>query len=105
MELVDPTLGDEFNKEEAVRMIKVALLCTNSSPTLRPVMSEVVKMLKGRTHVPELVMDPSIFGDESRFGALRDQFNRMQPRKVSETSTILTQQTSEELNGSSTMSV
>ncbi|OMO86382.1 hypothetical protein CCACVL1_09609 [Corchorus capsularis] len=106
MELVDPTLGDEFNKEEAIRMIKVALLCTNSSPTLRPVMSEVVKMLKGQTHVPELVMDPSIFGDESRFGALRDQFNQMQPRKVSETSsTILTQQTSEELNGSSTMSV
>jgi hypothetical protein len=28
MELVDPNLGSEFNKEEAIRMIKVALLCT-----------------------------------------------------------------------------
>ncbi|KAK6268570.1 hypothetical protein QUC31_012730 [Theobroma cacao] len=88
MELVDPSLGGEFNKEEAVRMIKVALLCTNPSPALRPNMSEVVKMLKGRTHVPELIMDPSIFGDELRLGALRDQFNQMQPRKGGESSTF-----------------
>ncbi|GMY05978.1 probable LRR receptor-like serine/threonine-protein kinase At1g07650 [Fagus crenata] len=26
MELVDPNLGSEFNEEEAIRMIKVALL-------------------------------------------------------------------------------
>ncbi|WRX26809.1 Protein kinase domain - like 10 [Theobroma cacao] len=88
MELVDPSLGGEFNKEEAVRVIKVALLCTNPSPALRPNMSEVVKMLKGRTHVPELIMDPSIFGDELRLGALRDQFNKMQPRKGGESSTF-----------------
>ncbi|XVE88272.1 hypothetical protein DITRI_Ditri19aG0056300 [Diplodiscus trichospermus] len=81
MELVDPTLGTEFNEEEAIRMIKVALLCTNSSPALRPIMSEVVNMLEGRTHVPELIMDTSIFCDESRFGAIRDQFNQMQSRK------------------------
>ncbi|XVF40258.1 hypothetical protein PTKIN_Ptkin01aG0097700 [Pterospermum kingtungense] len=87
LELVDPSLGSDYNKEEAVRMIKVALLCTNSSPTLRPIMSEVVKMLKGRTHVPELIMDPSIFGDELRFGAMRDQFNQMHPQKSSETNT------------------
>ncbi|KAK9047672.1 hypothetical protein V6N11_053511 [Hibiscus sabdariffa] len=77
MELVDPRLGTEFNEGEAIRMTRVALLCTNSSPTLRPTMSEVVNMLEGRTIFPELVMDPSIFADESRFGALRDQFNHM----------------------------
>ncbi|XP_021293936.1 probable LRR receptor-like serine/threonine-protein kinase At1g07650 [Herrania umbratica] len=104
MELVDPTLGSEFNKEEAVRMIKVALLCTNSSPALRPNMSEVVKMLKGRTHVPELIMDPSIFGDELRLGALRDQFNRMQPRKGGESSTFTHSSDSGVLPGSSSMS-
>ena len=86
MELVDPRLETEFNEEEAMRMIKVALLCTNSSPALRPIMSEVVNMLEGRTLVPELIMDPSIFADESRFGAIRDQFNRMQSRKGGKTS-------------------
>jgi hypothetical protein len=44
MELVDPKLGSEFNKEEAIRMIKVALLCTNPSPALRPTMSAVVSV-------------------------------------------------------------
>ncbi|XVF87259.1 hypothetical protein PTKIN_Ptkin18bG0104600 [Pterospermum kingtungense] len=102
MELVDPRLGTEFDKEEAIRMIKVALLCTNSSPKLRPIMSEVVKMLEGRKHVPELIMDPSIFADESRFGALRDQFNRMQSRKDIETSTLTESPDSTSLLGSST---
>ena len=36
MELVDPELESGFHKEEALRMIKVALLCTNPSPVLRP---------------------------------------------------------------------
>ncbi|KAB2051230.1 hypothetical protein ES319_A12G042100v1 [Gossypium barbadense] len=87
MELVDPRLGTEFNEEEAIRMTKVALLCTNSSPALRPTMSEVVNMLEGRTLVPELILDPSIFADESRFGAVKDQFNRMQSQS-SKTTTI-----------------
>ncbi|KAG4168723.1 hypothetical protein ERO13_A12G042460v2 [Gossypium hirsutum] len=65
MELVDPRLGTEFNEEEVIRMAKVALLCTNSSPALRPIMSEVVNMLEGRALVPKLIMDPSIFADES----------------------------------------
>jgi hypothetical protein len=34
MELVEAKLGSELNKEEAIRMIKVALLCINSSPAL-----------------------------------------------------------------------
>ncbi|KAE8732705.1 hypothetical protein F3Y22_tig00001799pilonHSYRG00027 [Hibiscus syriacus] len=88
MELVDPRLGTEFNEEEAIRMTKVALLCTNSSPALRPTMSEVVNMLERRTFVPELIMDPSIFANESRFGALKDQFNRMKSWKSSETTMV-----------------
>jgi hypothetical protein len=70
MELVDPKLGSEFN-EEAIRMIKVALLCSNPSPALRPTMSAVVSMLEGQTVVHELLMDPSIYGEELRFNALR----------------------------------
>ncbi|XP_073263074.1 probable LRR receptor-like serine/threonine-protein kinase At1g53430 [Populus alba] len=68
MELVDPRLGSEFNKKEAARMIKVALLCTNQSPALRPTMSAVVRMLEGKGDVQELVVvDPSTFGDSLRF--------------------------------------
>ncbi|XP_035543996.1 probable leucine-rich repeat receptor-like serine/threonine-protein kinase At3g14840 isoform X2 [Juglans regia] len=83
MELVDTKLGSDFNKEEAIRMIKVALLCTNPSPALRPTMSAVVSMLEGRTVVNEDIMDPSIYGDEYRFEALRGQFDQIQPVRKS----------------------
>ncbi|XP_041023700.1 probable LRR receptor-like serine/threonine-protein kinase At1g07650 isoform X2 [Juglans microcarpa x Juglans regia] len=84
LELVDPRLGSNFSKEEAARMVKVALLCTNPSPALRPTMSAVVSMLEGRTAVHELIMDPSIYGDKSRFKALRDQFDQILGRSSSD---------------------
>ncbi|KAH7843772.1 hypothetical protein Vadar_020583 [Vaccinium darrowii] len=56
MELVDPKLGSAYNKIEVAVMINVALLCANTSPTVRPAMSSVVSMLEGRT-VP-VVPDP-----------------------------------------------
>jgi hypothetical protein len=83
MELVDPKLVSELNKEEAIRMIKVALLCTNPSPAFRPTMSAVVSMLEGQTIVDEVTMDPSIYGDELGFSALRDQFEQLQPVPMS----------------------
>ena len=61
---MDPKLGSEFDKEEARRLIRVALLCTNASPVLRPTMSEVVSMLEGQTAVLEVVSDPGIYGDD-----------------------------------------
>jgi hypothetical protein len=79
MELVDPQLGSELNKEEAIRMIKVALLCTNPSPALRPTMSTVLSILEGQTIVEEVTMDPGIYGDEMSFNGLRGQFDRAQP--------------------------
>lgn len=63
LELVDPDLGTSFSKKEAMRMLNIALLCTNPSPTLRPPMSSVVSMLEGKSKVqPPLVKreaDPS----------------------------------------------
>ncbi|KAB5511965.1 hypothetical protein DKX38_028993 [Salix brachista] len=67
MEMVDPSLGSAFNKKEVVRMINVALLCTNQSPALRPTMSTVVRMLEGKTDVEELVMDPSRLSDQAGY--------------------------------------
>ncbi|GKV44295.1 hypothetical protein SLEP1_g51487 [Rubroshorea leprosula] len=44
--LVDPTLV-EFDANEAIRMIKLGLLCTQASPIMRPPMSRVAAMLAG----------------------------------------------------------
>ncbi|PPS18127.1 hypothetical protein GOBAR_AA02455 [Gossypium barbadense] len=72
LDLVDPKLGTKFDKEEAMRIIKVALLCTNPSPALRPTMSEVVNMLEGRNDVHEIISEPSSYGDGMRFKSLTE---------------------------------
>ncbi len=51
LELVDPALGSEYKKEEALTLLNLALLCANPSPTLRPSMSSVVSMIEGKTTV------------------------------------------------------
>ncbi|KAH7510561.1 hypothetical protein FEM48_ZijujUnG0114100 [Ziziphus jujuba var. spinosa] len=89
MDLVDPRLGSDFNKEEVVRLIKVALLCTNPSPALRPTMSAVLSMLEGRTIVPELIMDPSIYGDQLRLAAVRQHLDEIVQQGQSEESQSL----------------
>ncbi|XP_050205128.1 probable LRR receptor-like serine/threonine-protein kinase At5g10290 isoform X2 [Mercurialis annua] len=45
--IVDRNLTKNYNIQEVEMMIKVALLCTQSSPEERPLMSEVVRMLEG----------------------------------------------------------
>ncbi|GAB2287557.1 hypothetical protein Dimus_021930 [Dionaea muscipula] len=40
-ELVDEKLGSDVNFEEVERLVKVAVLCTNGSPSTRPAMSDV----------------------------------------------------------------
>ncbi|XP_073151992.1 BRASSINOSTEROID INSENSITIVE 1-associated receptor kinase 1-like isoform X2 [Henckelia pumila] len=45
--LVDADLGGNYVEEEVEELIQVALLCTQSSPSERPKMSEVVRMLEG----------------------------------------------------------
>ncbi|KAJ0081073.1 hypothetical protein Patl1_10414 [Pistacia atlantica] len=77
LEIVDPKLEHDFNKEEAERMIKVALLCSNASPELRPTMSEVVSMLEAQTIVQEVISDPSIYGDDLRLKSLKGHLQRM----------------------------
>ncbi|KAJ0017112.1 hypothetical protein Pint_10255 [Pistacia integerrima] len=70
MELVDQKLENEFNKEEAERMIKVALLCSNASPSLRPTMSEVA--------IQEVISDPSIYGSDFQLQPLKNHYQRIQ---------------------------
>ncbi|KAI4323212.1 hypothetical protein L6164_022835 [Bauhinia variegata] len=62
IELVDPRLS-EFNEEEVKRIVGVALLCTQTSPALRPSMSRVVAMLSGDIEVGPVTSRPVYFTD------------------------------------------
>ncbi|XP_020235839.1 probable LRR receptor-like serine/threonine-protein kinase RFK1 isoform X2 [Cajanus cajan] len=72
IELVDERLRSEANPSEAINLMKVALLCTDVSPSVRPTMSEVVNMLVGRLSIPDAVPQPSDFREDIRFKAMRD---------------------------------
>ncbi|OIW09764.1 hypothetical protein TanjilG_18679 [Lupinus angustifolius] len=62
--LVDISLNDFFDAEEACRILKIALLCTQDNPKLRPSMSSVVKMLIGEIDVGESkITKPSLISD------------------------------------------
>ena len=69
MELVDPSLGSNYSKPEAMTMLNVALLCTNPSPTLRPPMSSVVSMLQGKIPVQPPLVHKSSLDKGARFKA------------------------------------
>ncbi|KAK4836905.1 hypothetical protein QYF36_001229 [Acer negundo] len=62
VELVDSRLP-EFNEEEVKRMIGVALLCTQTLPSLRPPMSRVVAMLCGDMEVSIVTTKPGYLTD------------------------------------------
>ncbi|XP_022898702.1 probable LRR receptor-like serine/threonine-protein kinase RFK1 isoform X2 [Olea europaea var. sylvestris] len=77
-ELVDPRLGSRVNKDEVGRMVKIALLCTNVTPSIRPTMSEVVQMLEGKMAIPDVIPEGSMYTDDMRFKAMKDFHREMQ---------------------------
>ena len=77
MKLADHRLGADFNKKEAMVMIKVALVCTNAFPVLRPAKSSVVSMLEGRTAVQEVVPDKVEALDE-KLEAMRQYYQTIE---------------------------
>lgn len=78
MELVDPRLGQKYDKGQVMTLINVALLCADVSPAVRPTMSSVVSMLEGKTSVDDLVLDASVSKshDEMRIEAMRKHFQQ-----------------------------
>ncbi|XP_014523068.2 probable leucine-rich repeat receptor-like serine/threonine-protein kinase At3g14840 isoform X2 [Vigna radiata var. radiata] len=77
MELVDRRLGSNFKKEEVLVTIKVALLCTQVTTTLRPTMSSVVSILEGKSVVDEVVTEASEVLDEKRMEAMRKYYSEL----------------------------
>ncbi|XP_068337641.1 probable leucine-rich repeat receptor-like serine/threonine-protein kinase At3g14840 [Pyrus communis] len=82
MDLVDPRLGSDFNKEEMIVAINVALLCCNVTSTIRPTMSSVVSMLEGKVVVQESVSNPNAKSIE--IDAMRKHFQSSFGRGTSE---------------------
>ncbi|BBH07190.1 Leucine-rich repeat transmembrane protein kinase [Prunus dulcis] len=60
--LVDPRLT-EFDENDATRLIKAALLCTQASPMMRPSMSRVVAILSGDIEASTVMSKPSYLAD------------------------------------------
>jgi hypothetical protein len=52
LDIVDPTLEGQYPKEQALRVITIALLCTQGSSALRPAMSQVAAMLTYNSEIP-----------------------------------------------------
>ncbi|XP_059285313.1 probable LRR receptor-like serine/threonine-protein kinase At1g56140 isoform X1 [Lycium ferocissimum] len=61
-ELVDANLS-EFDVNEVKKVIGIALLCTQTSPTLRPSMSRVIAMLTGDAEVATVTSKPGYLTD------------------------------------------
>ncbi|KAK3424556.1 hypothetical protein EUGRSUZ_F01341 [Eucalyptus grandis] len=83
MDLVDQRLGSHFDEKEVLAMIKVALLCTNVTPALRPPMSSVVSMLEGKAAVPVLDSEGAIITEET-IEAMRKHFKGDEDQAVDE---------------------
>nr|XP_023878211.1 probable leucine-rich repeat receptor-like serine/threonine-protein kinase At3g14840 isoform X3 [Quercus suber]POE78692.1 putative leucine-rich repeat receptor-like serine/threonine-protein kinase [Quercus suber] len=84
IKLVDPRLGSDYCKEEAMVMIHVALLCTNVYSAARPTMSSVVSMLEGNIIVPDLVSDMSLLHDEMKAKELQKYYQINEEINMSE---------------------
>ncbi|CAI9088084.1 OLC1v1022320C1 [Oldenlandia corymbosa var. corymbosa] len=62
--LVDTSLNGDFDAEQACRVLKIALICTQDSPKLRPAMSNVVKMLTGEIDIDDdTITKPGLITD------------------------------------------
>jgi len=107
-DIVDQTLlGDEYSEEEVMRVIEVALLCTQSVGTMRPTMTRVVELLTHHTDmdVPEVdgsakprsftldTLGPSgntlVWSDKSKDGKQSDQEQGSRPSIPSTSTSIV----------------
>ncbi|XP_048321268.2 probable LRR receptor-like serine/threonine-protein kinase At1g53430 [Ziziphus jujuba] len=84
LDLVDPSLGSNYSKEEALTMLNLGLLCTNTSPSLRPTMTSVVSMLEQKTPVPEQIMRRISVEQDARLRA----FEKLSQDSMTQSSTV-----------------
>ncbi|GAA0184369.1 transmembrane signal receptor [Lithospermum erythrorhizon] len=61
IDLLDPTLGDDFTRNEVIRCIHMGLLCVQEDPEDRPTMAAVVLMLSSYSVTLPLPHQPAFF--------------------------------------------
>ncbi|KAK6133552.1 hypothetical protein DH2020_032681 [Rehmannia glutinosa] len=87
--LLDWRLGSRVDKEEVERTVRVALRCTNATPSLRPSMSEVVQMIEGKMDIPDGVPEGgSTYTSDLRFKAMKDFHHEKQKESSSGSPTV-----------------
>ncbi|XP_010529578.1 PREDICTED: putative cysteine-rich receptor-like protein kinase 35 [Tarenaya hassleriana] len=61
LELVDPTLGENYQRDEAIRCIHIGLLCVQENPTDRPTLPMIMLMLTSNTITLPVPHPPGFF--------------------------------------------
>ncbi|CAN8270179.1 unnamed protein product [Cochlearia groenlandica] len=77
LEVVDPRLGQDYNRREAMMMVQIGILCTSPSAADRPSMSTVVSMLEGNSTLDvEKLIETSCRNDkdEESVRAMKDHY-------------------------------
>ncbi|MCO5562703.1 hypothetical protein L7F22_016333 [Adiantum nelumboides] len=59
LDLVDERLGNAFSPEQVIRVVHIALLCSQENPKQRPTMSTVAVWLSGASDILELPSRPT----------------------------------------------
>ena len=68
LSIVDPRIPDAF-KEDAIKVLRIAILCTTTLPALRPTMRTVVQMLEEAEPCKLVSIDISKDGDQKKKGS------------------------------------
>ncbi|KAG6776906.1 hypothetical protein POTOM_016697 [Populus tomentosa] len=70
LELVDPSLGDSYSRNEITRCLHIALLCVQEDPNDRPTLTSVVLMLTSFSISLPLPREPSSFEQSMTISSL-----------------------------------
>ncbi|KAJ4835285.1 hypothetical protein Tsubulata_002805 [Turnera subulata] len=66
LDVVDPSLGGEYNESEVVVVLKLGLMCSNTAPIARPRMRQVMRYLAEEIEVPENLRSPGVSFEEGK---------------------------------------
>ncbi|XP_010465401.1 PREDICTED: probable leucine-rich repeat receptor-like serine/threonine-protein kinase At3g14840 [Camelina sativa] len=92
VEVIDPRLGTSYNRQEAMTMIQIGMLCTSPAPADRPSMSTVVSMLEGHSTVNvEKLLEASVNkgseNDEESERAMKKHYAMIGEEEITNTTT------------------
>ena len=62
MDLIDPKVKEGCDEEQALLLLKVALLCSQGEASSRPHMARVVSLLSGDSDVSDIPERPAFLG-------------------------------------------